>query len=475
LFAAVCLLLAGCVTNTVTNGWDFRKFNPNAGTPPSSPSPAPDAPAKTQEPPAVAATPAPDSIPAPTPPLQNDTAPPVEPAKAVINVAGDVPAGEMRVAILLPLSGANATLGRAMLNAAQLSLFELADKNFVLMTYDTRGDANGAAQAAESATRDGAGLILGPLLAESVAAARARVQDIGAGLNIVAFSNSREVAGDGVFILGFTPRQQVTAILDYAASEGVSRVVALAPDNGYGRAVVDAAWSHSGGLFETVYYDPLASDFTEQVKTLARYSQRRGALREHRQALSEAGDDASLRTLRRLEQRDTLGDPPFDAVLLPESGKNLRTLSSLLSYYDVDAPSVRLLGLRSWDLTPNLAAEPALKGAWFSATPEEGRIGFGARYKAAFGARPPRHASLAYDATALAIVLARTADGANGDAGAVFNRAALMSRSGFLGVDGVFRFQADGVAERPFTIFEVTGGGVVVRRPAPQTFQRLTN
>ncbi|MBT5809628.1 MAG: ABC transporter substrate-binding protein, partial [Rhodospirillaceae bacterium] len=167
------------MTNTVTNGWDFRKFNPNAGTPPSSPSPAPDAPAKTQEPPAVAATPAPDSIPAPTPPLQNDTAPPVEPAKAVINVAGDVPAGEMRVAILLPLSGANATLGRAMLNAAQLSLFELADKNFVLMTYDTRGDANGAAQAAESATRDGAGLILGPLLAESVAAARARVQDIG--------------------------------------------------------------------------------------------------------------------------------------------------------------------------------------------------------------------------------------------------------------------------------------------------------
>ncbi|MBT5667261.1 MAG: penicillin-binding protein activator [Rhodospirillaceae bacterium] len=381
----------------------------------------------------------------------------------------------MRVAILLPLSGANATLGRAMLNAAQLSLFELADKNFVLMTYDTRGDAGGAAGAAEIAARDGAGLILGPLLAESVAATRARVQEIGAGLNIVAFSNSREVAGDGVFILGFTPRQQVAAILDYAASEGVSRVVALAPDNGYGRAVVDAAWSHAGGLSETVYYDPSASDFSEQVKALARYNQRRGALREHRQALSGAGDAASLRALRNLEQRDTLGDPPFDAVLLPDSGKNLRTLSSLLSYYDVDAPSVRLLGLRSWDLTPNLAAEPALNGAWFSATPVEGRIGFEARYKAAFGGRPPRHASLAYDATALAIVLARTVDGANGDAGTAFNRAALMSRSGFLGVDGVFRFQADGVAERPFTIFEVTGAGIVVRRSAPQTFQRLTN
>lgn len=478
LFTVVGVLLAGCVTNNVENGWTFRKFNPAAeASSPTLPPPGPKS--KLPDPPVAAVSPSPAPA---TPPLlaQTAEAPLIGGVKAGNGAidngsAGEGPPGAVRVAILLPLSGANAKLGRAMLNAAQLSLFELAAENFALMTYDTRGGGDGAARAVESAVRDGAQLILGPLLAESVAAARLRLMDISPGLNIVAFSNSREVAGDGVFILGFTPRQQVAAILDYAASEGVSRVVALAPDDDYGHAVVDAALAHAGGLFQTVYYDPAASDFTGQVKALARYDQRRGALQEHRQALAGVGDAASLRMLRQLEQRDTLGDPPFDAVLLPDAGKNLRTLSSMLSYYDVDAPAVRLLGLRSWDLTPNLAAEPALKGAWFSATPVEGRVGFEARYKAAFGVRPPRHASLAYDATALAIVLAQTVVNTNANAESVFNRAALMSKSGFLGVDGVFRFQPDGVAERPFAIFEVTGAGVVVRRSAPRTFQRLSN
>ena len=373
----------------------------------------------------------------------------------------------------MPLSGPNAPLGRALLNAAQLSLFELAAEDLVLMMYDTGGGADGAARAADQAVRDGAAMIIGPLLAESVAAVRDVVRRSAENpdINIVAFSNSREVAGDGVFILGFTPRQQVLSILDHAAGEGLSRVVVLAPSDSYGRAVASAAASRSEMLFQTVYYNPAAKDFSPPVKALARYDQRRAALRIHRKALEKEGGPAALRKLRQLEQRDTLGDPPFDAVLVPDTGKNLRTLASLLSYFDVDAPAVRLLGLRDWDLIANLSSEPPLHGAWYSATTTEGRVGFEGRYKAAFGAQPPRHATLAYDATALAVVLARTAKGAYPP----FSRAALMSRSGFLGVDGVFRFQSSGVAERTFAIFEVTKTGTKVRRSAPTTFRRLTN
>ena len=50
-----------------------------------------------------------------------------------------------------------------------------------------------------------------------------------AGISVVAFSNSRAVAGDGVYILGFVPRQQVEAMIEYAVSEGIYRYAALAP------------------------------------------------------------------------------------------------------------------------------------------------------------------------------------------------------------------------------------------------------
>ncbi|MCH8991732.1 MAG: ABC transporter substrate-binding protein [Acidobacteria bacterium] len=76
----------------------------------------------------------------------------------------------VRVALLLPLSGRNARLGNAMVNAAQLALFDLADDRFELLIHDTKGTPEGAAEAAALAIGDGASLILGPLLSASVTA-----------------------------------------------------------------------------------------------------------------------------------------------------------------------------------------------------------------------------------------------------------------------------------------------------------------
>ena len=379
--------------------------------------------------------------------------------------------GEARVALLLPLSGPSAPLGKAMLDAAQMSMFELADKSFNLIPLDTKGTAAGAQKAATAAIKARAQLILGPLHATAVQAATPLARK--AGISIVAFSNSREVAGDGVFILGFVPRQQVKAVVGYALAEGLSRFAVLAPNDAYGAATVEAARtfanSGNGSVVRTMYYEPDAVDLSGQVKAFSNYTARRQALLAQRKALEEIGDEISLRALRRLEKVDTIGPLPYDAVLLPENGERLRTLSSLLSYYDVDQPTVRLIGLRSWGLTPNLGAEPALIGAWFAGSPEVERTRFGMRFKNAFGRPPPRLASLAYDATALAVILAQGEDGPD------YSQAALTERSGFLGVDGIFRLRPEGIAERAFTIHEVTRNGVDKRRSAPQSFKPLTN
>jgi ABC-type branched-subunit amino acid transport system substrate-binding protein len=441
----------GCVTTTVEEQPQFRKFEP---APPRIAA-APRKPVEQPEP--VAA-------PQPTPPPQITeprTPPPAKPEPA-----GPV---EARVAILLPLSGFSATLGRAMLDAAQLSMFEIADKAFVLMPFDTGGTEEGARRAAAAAVAARAHLILGPLHAASVRAVAPLAR--AANVPVIAFSNSREVAGDGVYILGFVPRQQVEAVIGYAASEGLFRFAVLAPDDDYGQAVMQAARGaiEAGGgfLIRAMYYDPAATDLTDTVKAFANYDARRGELIAQRKALKEKDDEVSRRALRRLERLETIGDAPFDAVLVPESGERLRALSSLLSYFDIDRPAVRLLGLRSWDLIANLGSEPALIGAWYAGSPVAERERFAVRFKKAFGRLPPRLATLAYDAAALAAIL--------GQGGPDYSPAALADSSGFLGIDGIFRLRADGIAERAFAIHEVTRDGTIARRPAPRSFTPLTN
>ena len=89
-------------------------------------------------------------------------------------------AGPVKVALLVPLSGANAELGKAMLEAAQLALFATGSDRLTLVPRDTGGTPDGAAGAARSAIGEGAQLILGPLLAAEVEAVKpvaARGQD----------------------------------------------------------------------------------------------------------------------------------------------------------------------------------------------------------------------------------------------------------------------------------------------------------
>src|SRR5258708_35122958 len=78
--------------------------------------------------------------------------------------------GQVQVALLLPLSGPSAGIGRAMLDAAQLALFDIADEHFTLLPRDTEGTPEGASRAASAAIAGGAELILGPLLSAEGAA-----------------------------------------------------------------------------------------------------------------------------------------------------------------------------------------------------------------------------------------------------------------------------------------------------------------
>ena len=62
-----------------------------------------------------------------------------------------------------------------------------------------------------------------------------------AGISVVSFSNNSAVAGEGVFVFGFLPDQQVRRIVSYASRQGYGTIGALAPSNGYGELVVATA------------------------------------------------------------------------------------------------------------------------------------------------------------------------------------------------------------------------------------------
>lgn len=373
----------------------------------------------------------------------------------------------VKIGLLLPLSGQHAELGQSMLQAAQLALFDMNDSNLELTPRDTKGTSSGARQAAQEAIEDGAQILLGPIFSHAVKGAK----DISNkyGVPMIGFSTDWRVAGGNTLIMGVLPFGQAERIAQFAAQRNFQRIGIIAPNNDYGDAVVNAFRARAQNLGLTIVTEERftdgSSNISTEVRRFAQYDQRQQRLEQERNRLKEAGDS---RGLKELKTSLTHGDAPYDAIFVPVGGDQAKSLINLLSYYDLGTDKVTYLGTGLWD-DSGIQSEPAAQGAFYAAPAPEARHAFEQKYASVYGRTPPRLVSLAYDATALAVVLARQGIARNGRPD--FSPQALLNPNGFSGIDGIFRFRRDGLVERALAVHEVRNSSSSVVVPARKSFQ----
>ena len=365
-----------------------------------------------------------------TPEMSGQTVPPVAgTADGVTINPNAMPATGIpkvaKIALLLPLTGKGSETGQAMLNAAQLAMFDLnASSVFELRPEDT---GKGAVQAINSAISNGANLILGPVFStDTKTISPIALQN---NLNIVSFSTDTSAAVGNTFLMGFMPQAQVNSVLNYANSVGHKRIALIAPRDVYG--------------------DSVASTFSMFMQ---RYSlDTAGIIRYEAGQLPTAADLSTLKA-------------GVDAVLIAASATDSNKISTMMSAAGYPDATVKRLGTGLWDQA-EAAKLSGLQGAWYAASSPRLRTRFEHRYFETYGTQPPRLASLAYDATALTVVLAKSGHG--------FGRDTLTSPNGFAGVDGIFRFTNDGIADRGLAILEIKNGTSSILIDAPQRFGGL--
>jgi ABC-type branched-subunit amino acid transport system substrate-binding protein len=343
--------------------------------------------------------------------------------------------GSVKVALLLPLSatGNAGQIALAMKNAADLALREFKTADIQILVKDDAGTVDGARAAASQAISDGVKLILGPLFAQSVTAAASVAKP--AGIPVVAFSSDATTASKGVYLLSFLPQNDVTRVVRYAAGQGKHSFAALLPSNGYG-TVVEAA------------LQKVVADTGGRIFALERYD------------LDRVSMQAKATAVAGVVKAGTV-----DAVVMPDAGDAAPFLAQILAAGGVKPATVKFLGSGQWD-DQRILNESNLYGAWFPGPERAGFDAFAKRYQDAFGAPPLRPASLAYDATSLAAGLA----GRFGkDA---YSEKVLTNPSGFIGVDGAFRFHPNGLNERGLAIYQIDHGVARQLEPAPKNFAK---
>lgn len=396
--------------------------------------------------------------------------------------------GAVAVAVLLPFSSPDEdvqALAVDIFHGIEMALFDLDIDNIVLLVEDTAGTDAGAAEAAQSAVRRGANVVIGPLFSQAIAAAAPVFQR--AGIPVMALSNDRRYAMPGVWVLGHLPEQQIERIIIQATDSGLSRFAVLLPENAYGAWLADIIEPiilyYGGRVVIVEQYPATAQDMFEPVQRLAYYQQRKTAHQKEVKRLNAIADalvpesnDPKQRmrklkiiapetaaALEALERTETIGEIPYDAVLMPDGGLNLRNLAPLLPYFDVDPKHIQFLGSSLWD-DDTLMKEPPLHGGWFPAANPEGWKYFAERFEKNYGQRPMRATSLSYDALSLIAALVKTGGKRP------FATQAITQEQGFTGIDGPLRLLPDGTNQRSFAVLEIRSNRFKPVAPAEASF-----
>ena len=382
--------------------------------------------------------------------------PPVAPP-VVVAEPPRVTVQQNHVALLVPLTGANAAVGQSIANAANMALLDANERRINLRIYDTA--ASGASAAAVKAVGDGARLFLGPLLAADVRA----VQGVASanGVPVISFSNDAALAGDGTYVMGFQPGQSIARVVGYARSRGIQRFAALIPDGLYGQraanAFLRAVEANGGKVVSVVNYARTPARLLAAARAVTNYDKRL-AVAAKAPALRPDGSVAPVST--RL--------PPvgFQGLLIADSGTVASAFGPALTQYGAGPGTVLILGTELWNNEPALRNARGLQGAVFASVPDDRFVQLGSRYRAKFGGAPSRLASFGYDAVLLVNSLAD-----RWSLGQPFPRGLLANADGFVGVDGVFRFTPSGIADRGLEVQRIGGGNIVTVAPAPRSLR----
>ncbi|KGJ03986.1 amino acid/amide ABC transporter substrate-binding protein, HAAT family [Paracoccus halophilus] len=346
------------------------------------------------------------------------------------------PSQPVRVAMLVPSGTGDADLdwlARSLSNSAKMAMADAQGATIDLRVYSVGSDPAAAAATANQAVDEGAGIILGPLFADSANAVGNAMAP--RGVNVLSFSNNTDIAGGNVFVLGNTFDNVANRLVKYGVRNGKRRILLVAEDDTAGqvgaRAIERAIQSNGATLAGTAIHP-----------------------------LSKQGIDGIIPNV---SQAALSGN--VDAVFLTANqGAVLPYLTDSLADAGVTSATVQMMGLTRWDQPSARLQLRGVQGGWFAIPDTTMAAQFEQRYRSLYGEAPHGLGSLGYDGVAAIAALVRA-----GKRNAL-TTSGLTQNAGFAGISGAFRLRRDGSNERALAVATIRNGQAVILDPAPRSF-----
>ncbi len=302
----------------------------------------------------------------------------------------------LKIGLLAPLSGEHKDLGNSLLYSLQIALNEIDDKNVVIIPRDSsHNDKKKLNSAIKEIKSEGANIIIGPIDNKDFAEVK-KYDDI----VFISPSNINPEFSNNVISIGISFESQMYALMNFLKKQKKNKTVILLPNNNYTDFIEKKLRKLNLKNYRIFKYSSDPKILTGEIEKLTNYSQRKKNLELRKKMFEDKEDEQSIKQLKILEQKYTIGDVNFDSVIIIDFGNNLKSVLTSLIYADVDQNKVLFTTLNQW-FDESIFYENTVKSLFYPSINYKEFSKYKKNYFKTFNNFPSEITILTYDAIGL--------------------------------------------------------------------------
>ena len=237
---------------------------------------------------------------------------------------------KLKIGILVPMTGPNKNLGQSIIKAVRLAIKDIDSDLIEVIPKDTTSAPNKTLQSANELKEMGVRIVIGPIFYENLIYLD-EVND----LTFLSLTNKTLDLPKNVISAGINSTSQLKTIKKFIKEININKTIFLTPIQDYEFEIKSGIKNSKIKIFKNYDYSTEPTKLTKQIEEITNYRIRKQNLKDEILRIKNSDESNKENKIKKLEKKYTLGDLNFDAVIIADFDKSLKSVTTSLLYTDV--------------------------------------------------------------------------------------------------------------------------------------------
>ena len=298
---------------------------------------------------------------------------------------------KIKIGVLVPLSGENASLGKQILNSIRMALIDIKNNDIEIYPKDTRSDPDVTLSSALEFEKMGISLVIGPVFYKNLL-----FLDKVNSITFLSLTNKTLDLHKNIISSGINSSSQLNTIKKFLEKNDIKKTIFLIPNSNYDLEVKKGIKISEIKLFKQYNYDIDPTKLTKQIEKITNYGIRKQNLLDEISRVEKSDDPNKEKIIENLEKKYTLGKVKFDSVVIADFDESLKSVVTSLLYTDVSPKNKFIITLNQW-FDESLLKEKNLQPIYYPSINKQNLDDFTNKFFKKFNYKPNYLSLLSYD------------------------------------------------------------------------------